>query len=144
MGGKKRRDAADVDASSVDPRRKDPFNATPVMPPDVEVRRDSASLAQLRREIPPKTRVGAFLAEKFGWRRYARVNLDERGTAFLEQIDGKRDLHEIERHLREQYGLRREESEQAVIGFTKALMLRGLVSLRLPGQQMPEGEHTDE
>ncbi len=144
MSGKKRENATGGDAKGKGRGAKDPFDAIPAVDPHVEARHSDSSLVQLRREIEPKTRVGRFFAERFGWRRYSRVNLDERGSAFWDEVDGKRDLHAIERRVRERCGVTRQESEQAVMSFTKALMLRGLIGLRLPGQQMPQGEQGDE
>ena len=127
----------------VDPRRLDPLAATPVVAPDVEALKDNAMQLQLRRPVPPRTVFGRTVQKVFGYTRKVRVNLDERGTEFWEQIDGARDLHEIERLLRQRYGLKVEESRRATIEFTKTLMTRGLICLRLPGQDGSEGEGSD-
>jgi hypothetical protein len=111
---------------------RDPLAATPVAAPGVEAHRDGASLTQLRRARPHRNGAAGLLGRLFGFSGYARIALDERGSAFWKQVDGRRDLHAIERGLRERFGLAREESERAVVEFTKALMLRGLVCLRLP------------
>ena len=86
---------------------------------------------QLFRRIPPKSKLGRFLARRLGFERYARVNLDERGTAFWHQIDGRHSLHDIEQHLRSTFDFSLRDSEEATIEFTKKLMLRGLIGLRL-------------
>ncbi len=72
-----------------------------------------------------------FLDDKFGYRRNVRLNLDEMGSFFWQQIDGERDLGSIGSKLRKQFRLNRKECELAIIGYTKSLMLRGLVQLRV-------------
>lgn len=124
---------------TVDPRRRDPLNATPVVAPGVEARVDARSLLQLRRDKPPQSQASALLKRWLRYKSYVRVNLDECGTAFWRQIDGRRDLHGIERNLRKRFGWTKEQSVDAIIGFTKLLMLRGLICLRLPGQESAEG-----
>lgn len=116
-----------------DSRREDPFAATPVVAPDVEVRKDNCELVQLRRPVPPKTPLGSALNRWFNYQRTIRINLDERGTDFWDLIDGTRDLHAIERKLRSRYGLKSDESKYATIEFTKTLMTRGLICLQVPG-----------
>jgi len=100
----------------------------------VEACRDGASLTQLRRARPHRSGPAGLVGRLLGFSGHVRVALDERGSAFWEQVDGRRNLHAIERHLRERFGLERGESERAVVEFTKLLMLRGLVCLRLPGR----------
>ncbi|MBD3240208.1 MAG: PqqD family peptide modification chaperone [Chitinivibrionales bacterium] len=136
---RKRASAQPQQYESVDPRRRDPLNATPVVAPDVEARTDTRSLVQLRRDMPAQSRMSVLLRRWFHYKRYVRVNLDECGTAFWKQIDGRRDLHGIERNLRKRFGWSEEQSVAAIVGFTKMLMLRGLICLRLPGQEAAEG-----
>jgi len=111
--------------------RTDPLAATPEPAPGVDAKRDDAGMLQVRRMLPTRGRVGELLERLFGHTRYVRVKLDERGSWFWEQIDGTRDLHGIEESLRKRYSLSREESTKAVIEFVKALMVRGLICLRL-------------
>jgi hypothetical protein len=72
-----------------------------------------------------------------------RVNLDRCGTLYWRHIDGKRSLADIEKALRRELSLGRKESTKAVIEFTKQLMLRGLICLRLPGQPVEENGNGD-
>ena len=111
--------------------RRDPLAATPVAVPGVQAQRDAANLLQLRRPLPTRGRIGAVLERVFGFNRYVRFNLDEQGGWFWERIDGKRDLHAIETELRKRFSLSPEESVKAVIEYTKVLMMRGLICLRL-------------
>src|SRR5690554_2305523 len=101
----------------------------------VEAREDSQGCLQLRRCVEPGRGLGGFLAERLGFRRPLRVNLDATGTLFWKQIDGRRSLREIERIVRQRAGLEREDSEKAVVLFTKMLMLRRLVNLKLPARR---------
>lgn len=110
---------------------RDPLDATPVVPEGVEVRYDSQKRVQLRREGPERGRIRKFLAEKFSMKKTVRVNLDERGTFFWKEINGRRTLHDIERKMRYAFSLEEPQSRKAVIEFTKTLMLRGLVALKL-------------
>ncbi len=64
-----------------------------------------------------------------------RVNLDERGSAFWGLIDGETELNEIERQLRQKFSLSREDSELAAVQFTKRLMKRYLIYLKVPAER---------
>ncbi len=83
-------------------------------------------------EIPEKPGLKELLARKFGFRRAVQISLDERGSFFWAQIDGKRRLAEIERALRRQFKLNKQDSKEATILFTKMLMLRHLIHLEVP------------
>ena len=86
---------------------------------------------QLRMRLEPKPGLGGRIAGRLGLHRDVRVDLDPCGTFFWSQIDGQQDLRTIEQKLREQFDLDPEESEKATIVFTKMLMLRHLVQLRI-------------
>jgi len=109
----------------------DPLDATPVVPSGVEAAIGRQALAQLRRPLPEQKGLGGWVNRTLGGRQ-VRVNLDERGTAFWQLIDGERTLAHIERELRRRYNLGAQESRTAVVAFTKMLMQRGLVALRMP------------
>lgn len=110
---------------------RDPFAAVPSITLGIEVKLDSRSMLQLRHKIKPSSQLMQFLADKLGFRRSVRVNLDERGTFFWQQIDGIRDLRSIAKNIETRFNIDREECDSAVIGYTKSLMLRGLVQLRV-------------
>lgn len=107
----------------------------PVVAEDVEVREDARGNLQIRRTAPRKTGPAARLAERLGFRRHVRVNLDANGTLFWKQIDGRRSLRDIEQVICRQTGSAREETEKAVILFAKMLMLRHLIYLAVPQEQ---------
>ena len=113
--------------------QRDPFAAVPSITPGVEAKLDSRSMLQLKRVIEPSSQPMRFLADKLGLRRSVRVNLDEMGTFFWQRIDGVRDLRSIAESLRTRFHLDRKECDLAVIRYTRLLMLRGLVQLRVDG-----------
>ena len=127
--GKQTRPAVQPAASA------DPFAAIPSMAKGVEAREDARGNLQIRKSAPRKTGPAARLAQRLGFRRHVRVNLDTNGTLFWKQIDGRRSLRDIEHVIRQQTGLAREETEKAVILFAKMLLLRHLIYLAVPQGQ---------
>ena len=114
------------------PPHTDPFLAVPHLDPQAKVRKEANGHLQIRRELPDRPGLSEFLARTLGFRRALRINLDERGTFFWNQVDGKCCLGKIETQVRKQYDLEMQESRAAVIVYTKALLLRHLVHLELP------------
>ncbi len=114
------------------PPHVDPLLAVAHLDPEARVRKDANGHLQIRRELPDSPGLSEFLARKLGFRRALRINLDERGTFFWNQVDGKRSLGEIETQVRTHYELEAQESKEAIILYTKALLLRHLVRLELP------------
>ncbi len=112
------------------PRPYDPFAACPVVVPHVEAEERNGRV-QIRQELPPSKGVRAFLARRFAMFPFRLVCLDEQGSFYWNQIDGRRTLGEIEQDLRAHFHLEPRQSRDAVVLFTKMLMRRGLVALRL-------------
>ena len=110
----------------------DPFAAVPLVADGAEVREDSQGLFQVRKIAVPKRGVASLLAQRFGLQRQVRVNLDAYGTLFWRQIDGLRSLREIEMLVREKTQQSQAENEKATILFTKTLMVRHLIYLKMP------------
>lgn len=110
----------------------DPFAAIPRIAPGVEAREDSRGWVQLRKAIPPKPGLAAYVARRCGFHRQIRVNLDELGTLYWKHIDGRRTLRRIQEHIGAAVSVERAESERATLVFTKMLMLRYLIELELP------------
>ncbi len=123
------------------PPGTDPFLAVAHHDPQAETRQDSRGHLQIRRELPERPGLSEFLARALGFRRAVRVNLDERGTFFWRQLDGKRSLGEIETLLRRHYELTAQDSRAATMVYSKALLLRHLIHLELP--HMSNEELTD-
>jgi len=111
--------------------QRDPLDAVPVPTPGIGTRDTAKGGVSLSAEAKAASRIGRFCAEKLGMRRTVQFALDERGAFFWRQVDGTRPLSAIERALRARYSLDEAESKAAVIAFTKTLMLRGLISLRV-------------
>ena len=115
------------------PVPNNPFAACPVPAPFVQTEENDGKI-QVRQTPPPKQGLRAFLARRFSMFPFRLVCLDERGTFYWKQIDGKRTLGEIEQRLRDRYQMEPTQSRDAVILFTKMLMRRSLIALKLPHQ----------
>jgi hypothetical protein len=107
-----------------------PLAAVPVLVDGVEARRDTESLVQLNRRVPPATGAFGWLARVMGTRR-VRINLDERGSFFWDRIDGKRNLMQIAAELQERFGTDVAAARHATVTFTRMLMLRHIIQLRV-------------
>jgi hypothetical protein len=111
--------------------QRDPFEAVPVRNDLAECREDSRSCYQLKMRLPPKPGWGGRLSQRLGLHRDVRLDLDSRGTFFWSQIDGIQNLRAIEKEIRSQFSLDPRESREATIIFTKTLMLRHFVQLKI-------------
>jgi hypothetical protein len=130
-----------LEAKTAERPLNNPFEAVPQIADDVETRRDSKGRAHLRRTLPLKLGLLRPIFHKLGYRRRIHVDLDEQGTLFWDFIDGTRCLRDIEQHLRTKLSCEREESEAATLTFTKMLMLRHLMYLRVPAPETTEEIH---
>ena len=110
---------------------RDPFEAVPVRNELAEYRRDSQSCYQIRMRVPAGPGLRGRLADRFGLHKDIRVDLDAHGSFFWSQVDGRQDLRTIEEKLREQFSLAPEKSGEATLLFTKTLMLRHLIQLKV-------------
>ena len=113
---------------------RDPFAAIPVVPAGVTAQALPSGGLRLTYRPAAQGTVGRLL-HRIGLRRERRINLDARGALFWAQLDGHRGLRAIEEHLRKELALQREKSEEATILFTRQLMQRGLILLRIPQRQ---------
>jgi hypothetical protein len=113
---------------------RNPLVAIPLIPAGVEAGIDDLDLVQVRREHTPRTRIGRTAVRWLGQRYARRTRLDERGSFYWKQINGRRTLHEIADRLGDQFELAPTEARQAVMLFTKMLMLRNLISLKIDAQ----------
>ncbi len=134
LSGRRSRKSAPVEFAGF---QRDPFDAVPVRNDLAEAREDSQGCYQLRLRLPPKPGMASFLANKLGFHRDVRVDLDRHGSFYWAQIDGQRDLHAIEEKVRREFSLDRQDSRRATLVFTKMLMLRHLVQLDLRDQPAP-------
>lgn len=74
------------------------------------------------------------LAQRLGLDRTTKASLDEKGSYFWKQIDGEKDLMRIERKLSRHFEIDRRESRRAIVQFTKTLMEKGLIVLKVSGK----------
>jgi len=109
----------------------DPLAVTPSAEADVEARVDNKDLLQLRRRFATRGGLYGWLSRKLGYRHEVRVNLDEVGTRFWQLVDGRRSLDQIAATLGGEFDLERSKAREAVILFTKMLMTRRLVYLKV-------------
>lgn len=110
---------------------RDPFRAVPVANTGIKSKQDGRGRLQLKAVAPPRPGLAGFAALKLKMRKPLRVNLDERGSAFWRRVDGRRTLREIEKALRREFSIEKKECQKAVIEFTKMLMERGLIALKM-------------
>lgn len=109
-----------------------PFDAVPRIADGVEVREDAHGMIQIRRIVPQTGRLAKWIARRLRTPRYVRINLDAYGTLFWNQIDGRRNLRDIEDILREATRQDRRQSEEATVQFVKMLVQRRLIYLTAP------------
>lgn len=116
-------------------RIRDPLAVIPLTPENVEWKRDSQGLIQLRRRV----RLSGFRKRLAGWLGYEYtklIELDKLGSLFYEQVDGQRSLREITAALRPPSGGSQRELEEQVVLFTRMLMLKNMLILKVPDQNI--------
>jgi hypothetical protein len=116
------------------PQARDPLSAIPLRPAKVELRRDPAGSIHLRVCL----QVDGWRARLGRWLRYdfsRTVALDAAGTRFFDLVDGERTLRSIAAALAAPLNRSVPESEQAVILYTRDLMRRGFLDLKLMRSQ---------
>lgn len=110
--------------------------------PGVEAKRDESGQLQLGR-VRSSGGMARWLGKWLG-QPTVRTLLDSGGTAFWEEIDGRRNLREITARLASKLEVSEKEAEEAVVTFTGHLMRRGLILLEVAKPVVPAGsEKTD-
>jgi len=110
---------------------RDPFEAIPLVPPDVELRRDSRGRICLRRQEPLQG-LRKRLADWLHYDYSRTLELDEYGTLFHSLADGATPLRAIVERLIEASGKSREDVESGAVLFTKKLMTLHMLQLKVP------------
>jgi len=108
----------------------DPLAAIPLQPANVELRADSNGRLHLR--LTPK--LGPWQRRVAAWLRYdytRKLELDETGTQYYRLADGARTLTAIIDELSTQLGKDRREVAAMVVTFTKMLMTRNMIALKV-------------
>ncbi|HOF87445.1 MAG TPA: PqqD family peptide modification chaperone [Armatimonadota bacterium] len=106
----------------------------PIRPENVEAREDSQGMLHLRVTMEQKGLTGRIAK----WLRYdysRTYELDEFGTFFYRQVDGKASLKTIIRRMVKQFDKPYKEVEYAVVLFTKTLMMKNMLVLEMPTSQ---------
>ncbi len=111
---------------------QDPLQAVPVINSTVTAVHLDGNALRLDCVLAPSNAVERFCATKLGFKKRVSVLLDAAGAFYWNSIDGVRTLAEIENLLRQQYGFEAQQSCDAVMEFTKKMMLKGVIFLRLP------------
>ena len=104
----------------------DPFAVVPLVPADVELKRDSRGHVYLRRE-ETRHRWQQLLRQHYD----RKVELDEVGSLFYGLVDGRHSLRQIADRLAEQTGRPTKEIEAGVVVLTKQLMTKHLLQLQV-------------
>jgi hypothetical protein len=113
---------------------RDPLDAVPLVPPDVsatEAEGRRGPEVRVTRRLRPGRGLGGRLVAWMGGDYPIRVALDGAARFFWRQIDGRRSLAEIAAAVRREYGMGEDEARRATIEFTKSLMRRHLIGLRI-------------
>ncbi|MBI2441024.1 MAG: hypothetical protein HYV35_06590 [Lentisphaerae bacterium] len=119
--------------------RRDPLAAIPLTPANVEQKRDSQGLIHLRARLPLKglrKRVADFLGYEYA----KTVALDTLGSRYYEQVDGQRSLRAIVAAMLPESGRSPGQLEEHIVLFTKALMAKNLLVLKVAADPDDPGE----
>lgn len=113
------------------PLIRDPLAVIPLQPPEVEARRDSQGRIQLRLR-PPLKGLRKLLHRALGYDYSRTLALDEMGSRFYSLVDGHRTLGDIVEEMASAAGTERKLMADSVVCFTKDLMTRNLIILKVP------------
>ena len=111
-------------------RNPDPLAAIPLKPANVELREDSQGCLHLRLTPP----LGPVQRRVARWLRYdytRKLALDEHGTFYYRLVDGQHTLAAIVDELARKLGQDRRDVATMVVTFTKMLMTRNMVVLKI-------------
>lgn len=106
----------------------DKLAVIPMLPDNVTVKTDSQGRAHLRQQIP-LTGLKKRIADRMGYNYAKAMMLDDRGTAFIMLVDGQTPLDVIITRMAEQFDTPRDEMRDAVLLFTKTLMIKQVIVL---------------
>lgn len=110
---------------------RDPFAVVPVVPENVEQKRDGAGALHLRLILRIKGLKKA-VADWLGYDYSRKLVLDELGSLYYGLIDGRRTLGEIVNCMLANTDRSRADLEKDVIMFTKTLMMKNMLMLQVP------------
>lgn len=104
--------------------------AVPLPKKGVETRVSEGGI-QLRRDIEPNNRILRWCINRFHFNKDLRLVLDTHGGGFWKLLDGHRNLGQISERMSNQFQMDPTECERAVILYTKMLMRRHFIVLRV-------------
>lgn len=110
---------------------RDPLDGIPEIAPNVETRVQDDGGLLLRRELQPAGRVERFLRGIFKQKYFRKFALDSKGAYFWSQIDGELPLRRIVGNVREYFDFSEEQAVNATLTYTRELMLRGLIIIKV-------------
>ncbi len=113
---------------------RNPFEAVPLASPGVEVLRGKDDVKEgfvLRRALDIGDNWRARTLRKLRLDRAAHIKLDQAGSVYWRQIDGQRDLEQIAEGLAMEFKLSPEEARKSTLVFTKDLMIRQFIQLKI-------------
>jgi hypothetical protein len=108
----------------------DPFLAVPLKPENIEMKKDSAGRLHLRLRLELKG-LKKRIASWMGYDYSRKVSLDEYGTLYYSLVDGVRSLEAIVEQMTPALKKSRKEVEEKVVIFTKQLMTRNMILLKV-------------
>jgi hypothetical protein len=110
----------------------DPLDAVPIVAPGVEARVDENGIVQLMQKRMLGRGLVGRMCTKLGLTPDRRINLDERASKFWAQVDGERNLHAVAAEMAERFSLSPSDARSLTVQFTRDLMIRDLIVLRIP------------
>lgn len=113
-----------------------PLAAIPLKPDNVELRPDPDGNVHLRM-TPPLKPMQLKVAKWLGYDYTRKLTLDEYGSLYYRLIDGRRPLSDIVDELTKKLGKERKEVAMMVVTFTKHLMMRNMIALKIT----PSNQH---
>ena len=111
-------------------RPADPLAAIPMKPANVELREDSQGCLHLRL-TPTLGPVQRKVARWLGYDYTRKLTLDEDGTFYYRLVDGHHTLAAIVDELTRKLGQDRRDITTMVVTFTKMLMTRNMIVLKI-------------
>ena len=110
---------------------RDPLDAVPLVADGVEARVGQGGLVQIKRTWRPARGIRGLLARTLKYEHTARLDLDALGSAYWRLVDGRRTLREIAAGLARESLQSERECRKATLQFTRSLVVRHFVDLKL-------------
>lgn len=116
-----------------------PLAAIPLKPANVEMRRDRLGHIHLKLTPalkPLHRKVARWLSYDYS----AKLELDEAGSHYYSLVDGQHSLDSIVDEMGAKFGKSRKDMAGQVVEFTKALMMRNMLALKVSGESRQRGQ----